>query len=404
MPQSAISPPGSASLTVADGTSFTPSCHGLLDLLLAVSDGRSGQGRDHPVAVVLALVAAATVAGLKGYTAISGWVADVPADILDGLYLRVEARPAGRPSRSTLWRVCTDTDGDVLDAVIAEWTAAQRPGTDEKDPTSSDTPAQVRLDGKTVRGAVNTDGEQLHLLSALAGSSGPDQAAVVIAQAPTDGAKTREPETARALLETLDLRDVTVTADALHTVKATAELIHQQGGHFVLPVKENRPALFDALDALPWADTPIGHESTEVGHGRSTRRTIRVLPAPPGLPFPHVSQVWLIERYVTGSDGKQSAAAQLGITSHSADQAGAAEITAFNRGQWAIETLHFIRDTCYREDQSRVRTRSGPRVLASLRNLAINALRLAGRSDITEATRWANRNMTRPFTILGLTG
>ncbi len=38
-----------------------------------------------------------------------------------------------------------------------------------------------------------------------------------------------------------------------------------------------------------------------------------------------------------------------------------------------------------------------------MRNLAINALRLAGRTDITEATRWANRNMTRPFTILGLT-
>jgi predicted transposase YbfD/YdcC len=214
-----------------------------------------------------------------------------------------------------------------------------------------------------VRVAVDPDGEQLHLLSALAGSPGPDPAAVIIAQAPTDGAKTREPETARALLETLDLRDVTVTADALHTVKATARLIRQQGGHFVLPVKENRPALFHALDALPWATTAIGHESTEVGHGRSTRRTIRVLPAPPGLPFPHVSQAWLIERYVTGSDGKQSAAAQLGVTSHPAEAAGPAEIAAFNRGQWAIETLHFIRDTCYREDQSRVRTRSGPRVL-----------------------------------------
>ncbi|GAA2717559.1 ISAs1 family transposase [Actinoplanes palleronii] len=404
MPQSAISPPDSASSAVADGTSFTPSCHGLLDLLLAVGDGRCGQGRDHPVAVVLALVAAATVAGLKGYTAISGWVADVPTDILDSLYLRVEARPAGRPSRSTLWRVCTDTDGDVLDAVIAEWTTAQRTSTGEQVPTSSDTPAQVRLDGKTVRGAVNTDGEQLHLLSALAGTPGPDPAAVIIAQAPTDGAKTREPETARALLETLDLREVTVTADALHTVKATADLIHQQGGHFVLPVKENRAALFAALDALPWATTAIGHESTETGHGRSTRRTIRVLPAPPGLPFPHVNQVWLIERYITGSDGKQSAAAQLGVTSHPAEAAGPAEIAAFNRGQWAIETLHFIRDTCYREDHSRIRTRSGPRVLASLRNLAINALRLAGRTNITEATRWANREMTRPFTILGLTG
>ena len=111
----------------------------------------------------------------------------------------------------------------------------------------------------------------------------------------------------------------------------------------------------------------------------------------------------MIERYVTDTDGKQSAAAQLGVASHTAEQAKPAELAAFNRGHWGIEALHFIRDTCYREDHSRVRTRSGPRVLASLRNLAINALRLAGRTDITEATRWANRDMTRPFTILGLT-
>jgi hypothetical protein len=85
------------------------------------------------------------------------------------------------------------------------------------------------------------------------------------------------------------------------------------------------------------------------------------------------------------------------------EQAGPGQLAAFNRGQWAIESLHWIRDTCYREDQSRVRTRSGPPVPASLRNLAINALRLAGRPDITEATRWATRTMTRPFTILGRT-
>ncbi|MGX6600774.1 transposase family protein [Micromonosporaceae bacterium Da 78-11] len=150
------------SSVVREEAPFTRSCHSLLELLLAVCDGRSGQGRDHPVAVVLAPVAAATVAGLKGYTAISGWVTDVPTEILDSLYTRVEARPGGWPSRSTLWRVCTDTDGDVLDAVIAEWTAAQRPGTGEQACTSSDTPSQVRLDGKTVRGAVDPDGEQLH--------------------------------------------------------------------------------------------------------------------------------------------------------------------------------------------------------------------------------------------------
>ena len=61
-----------------------------------------------------------------------------------------------------------------------------------------------------------------------------------------------------------------------------------------------------------------------------------------------------------------------------------------------------MRDTLYREDDSTVRTRSGPRAMAALRNLAIGAHRLAGRTDITEATRWAGRSMDRPFQILNL--
>jgi hypothetical protein len=43
-------------------------CCDLLELFAGVSDGRVGQGRDHPVAAVLALAAAAVVAGMKGYT------------------------------------------------------------------------------------------------------------------------------------------------------------------------------------------------------------------------------------------------------------------------------------------------------------------------------------------------
>lgn len=40
--------------------------------------------------------------------------------------------------------------------------------------------------------------------------------------------------------------------------------------------------------------------------------------------------------------------------------------------------------------------------MAGLRNLAIGAIRTAGRTNITETTRWANRDMYRPFRILGL--
>ena len=81
----------------------------LLELLAGVSDGRPGQGRDHPVAAVLALSAAAVVAGSRSFTAIAGWAADVPADALEGLYRQCgAARPGARPpSKSTIWRVVT---------------------------------------------------------------------------------------------------------------------------------------------------------------------------------------------------------------------------------------------------------------------------------------------------------
>src|SRR5262249_6274426 len=201
-----------------------------------------------------------------------------------------------------------------------------------------------------------------------------------------------------------DLNGTIVTAGALHTVTATAEFICDNGGEFALSGKETRQALFDALDALPWDQVPAAHSQTDRGHGRVTTRTIQVLPAPEDLPFPHVSQALLIERDVSDLAGNPlSAVAALGVASPGPDKASPADLARYVRGQWAIESHHWLRDTIYQEDKSRVRTRSGPRIMAALRNLAISALRLAGRTDITEATRWASRSMDRPFTILGLT-
>jgi hypothetical protein len=139
-------------------------------------------------------------------------------------------------------------------------------------------------------------------------------------------------------------------------------------------------------------------------HGRIETRTIQLMDAPGDLPFPHVSQAYLIERHVTALDGTPlSDVAALGVTSLDATRASPAALAGLVRGQRTIESLHWLRDTLYREDQSQVRTRSGPRAMAALRNLAIGALHLAGRHDTTEATRSASRYMDRPFTILGLT-
>ena len=406
--QSVISPAGSAAVGPVVYVPIADVCCDLLEAFASVSDGRSVQGRDHPAMAVLALAAAAVVAGMRGYTAITGWVADVPAPILTDVYLRSGAAPAPAPSKTTIWRVLTDTDPEAFDAAVGTWLMGMA-GFTAQDPGVAGDPAggggrllmQVRLDGKAVRGAKDAEGNQVRLLAALAG---PDAAASVVAAQAEVGKKTNEVPMAAVVLDQIDLNGKVVTADALHTVKATANHIHAGGGEFVLPVKENRRTLFDVLNALPWDQTPIAHTATDKGHGRITTRTIQVLPAPDDLPFPHVNQVFLIERYVTGLRGQPiSAVAALGVASPKPERADPADLAGYVREQWSIESLHWIRDTLYQEDKSQVRTRNGPRIMAALRNLAIGALRLAGRTDITEATRWAGRSMDRPFTILGLT-
>src|SRR5258707_14521364 len=75
-----------------------PDCRDLLELLARVSDGRPGRGRDHPVAAVLALAAAAVGARSPAFTAIARWAADVPAGVLEDLYPRGGGpRPPGPP-------------------------------------------------------------------------------------------------------------------------------------------------------------------------------------------------------------------------------------------------------------------------------------------------------------------
>ena len=96
-------------------------CCDLLELFAGVSDGRIGPGRDHPVAAVLALAAAAVVAGMRGHTAITGWVADVPPAILAGVYLRSGAAPAPPPPETTIWRVLADAGAGASGVAAGTW-------------------------------------------------------------------------------------------------------------------------------------------------------------------------------------------------------------------------------------------------------------------------------------------
>jgi MFS family permease len=166
--ESGFGAPGTArSSLVAAGDRPAPEvmCPELLERFAEVSDGRCGRGRVHPVAVVLALCAAAVVAGMGSFTAIAGWAADVPVGLLAQLY----GRPAAPPSKATIWRVVTGAGAAAVDAVIGAWLAGQAPKRESTSHTAgSESPGLVAIavDGKTVRGAIDAEGNQVHLLAA----------------------------------------------------------------------------------------------------------------------------------------------------------------------------------------------------------------------------------------------
>ncbi|HET9255672.1 MAG TPA: ISAs1 family transposase [Pseudonocardiaceae bacterium] len=401
-----------------------------MELLSLVPDPRKRRGVRHSLAAVLAIAAAAVLAGSRSVRAIGEWAAEAPPVVLAALGARYSP-VAGRfraPHIDTIRRVLRLVDVGAVDRVVGVF-LAERTGIGPMDSPPGETgsaapdgpgdsgphdhhaqPGQpprpeenkpltrgLPVDGKAVRGAIQPDGRAVHLLAAMA-----HEVPAVLAQRDV-AHKTNEITQVKPLLDPLELTGWAVTLDALHAQRDTARyLVEDKGAAYVFTaIKDNQPTLFAQPDALPWATVPIGHTSHNRGHGRQKKRTIQVLPAPDGI-FPYARQAFLVERYVYDLTGTlTSAIAALGITALTAGQAGPERLAHLIRGHWGIEALHHIRDVTYDADRSQLRKGSAPQVLAGLRNLAIGALRTAGRTNIASSLRWISRDPTRALTILG---
>jgi predicted transposase YbfD/YdcC len=118
-----------------------------------------------------------------------------------------------------------------------------------------------------------------------------------------------------------------------------------------------------------------------------------------GLAFPHAAQaIQIVRRRRLSGRKKWSRETACAITSLTVTQASPAGLAAIIRGHWVIEDrLHWVRDLDYDEDRSQVRTASAPRVMATLPNLAITILRLAGHASIAAALRHHARRPYRPL-------
>jgi predicted transposase YbfD/YdcC len=121
------------------------------------------------------------------------------------------------------------------------------------------------------------------------------------------------------------------------------------------------------------------------------------------LCFAHAAQAIQVTRRVRAPGSRWRTVTVYAVISLALGTASPAQLAGWLRGHWRIENrLHWVRDVTFSEDASHVRTGSLPRVMASLRNLAIGALRLAGHPNLAAALRQTGRDPARPLTILGL--
>lgn len=396
----------------------------LLRALSKVPDPRDPRGVRHGLPAVMAMAIAAVLAGSTSFYAIGQWIAGASQKTLKALGARHDPE-SGRylgPDEKTVRRVCARVDGDALDEALGRWTArrallavAARSRIGRKHGKASrrkkaagqhrgrkstlgrHVPVMpgMAVDGKTVRGARAGDVKAPHLLAAVT------HGGVVIAQRQIAD-KSNEITAFIPLLRPLDLAGFVITSDAMQTQRANANFLREQAdAHFLFPVLNNQPTLFDRLDALAWADVPITARTQDRDRGRQEIRTIQVLNAPEDLNFPYVKQVLLIERATTHK-GKTTYQAMLYITSLTAEQASPADLLAHIRAHWTVEVTHWVRDVTYGEDASQVRTGNAPRVMATFRNLAISLLRLRDVTNIAAALRHNARKDRRVLKQLGL--
>ncbi|MGJ0182813.1 ISAs1 family transposase [Corynebacterium glyciniphilum] len=366
----------------------------LPELLATITDHRKPRGVRHRLDVLLAVALAAVVTGKKSYTAIAQWVGDETNTAIADLGVDLDRRP----SEATLRRALSSVDADLLDRVLGAWMSTTT-GTVEGRRV-------IAIDGKTVRGARNhadPTSRAPHLLAALCHSTGTFLGGAQI------GTKSNEIPALRDLLDLFDLRDVVVTADALHCQRDTASHVLAAGGHYLFTVKSNQKALFTWAKSFTWANIPT-NTVIDTGHGRRITRGVKALQLDESdTSFPGARQVVQVRRtrtqYVKNKQGVKHPQRSVEIVyllcSLNHIDAPVQKIAEWGQSHWHIENrLHWVRDVIFDEDRCQIRTGAGPRVMATLRSMAISLLRLVGETCIAEATRAHAMHPGRPTSLV----
>ncbi len=349
--------------------------------LVAVEDPRCSGKVEHRLVEVLVIAVCAVIACAESWDDIALYGRSKLAWLRTFLDL-----PNGIPSHDTFRRVFMLIDPDAFEAGFTAWVGSLADRFERE---------VVAIDGKTIRRSFDHGRDQspLHVVSAWASEQG-----LVLGQRCVDG-KSNEITAVPELLDQLALENSIVTLDAMGCQTAIAEKILARGGDYLLTLKGNHPLAhaavvehFDQRCFRRGASHPADCDAFDDTHGRLVRRRVfastdaAALEALSG--WPGLRTVLAVEsiRSVNGAPTKVESEIRYFLSSCPDSPAVLGQAV---RSHWAIEnTLHWVLDVTFREDDSRVRDRTAARNLALLRKIALN---IVGRDKTTKASVRARR-------------
>jgi len=355
----------------------------------SLPDPRDTRNRRHLLVDVIVISVCGVIVGCEGPTAIVRW-AKVKKDWL-GQALEL---PNGIPSKDCVRRVLSLLKPAAFQECFQRWIGECLLG------NADGSHRTIAIDGKTMRRSHNHAAGlgPLHMVSAFASEHG-----IALGQIATEE-KSNEITAIPKLIDQIDVEGAVVTIDAMGCQKEIAKKIKGAGGDFVLAVKDNQPTLYQAIrkyfsDAVDndFESVPIRrYETHDKGHGRVDDRYYYLMKLPADFAFkklwPGIKAIGMAIRVTEASDGTTSDDIRYFIVSRYLSGKRFAQSV---RGHWGIEnSLHWVLDVTFNEDQSRARERRMADNLSWLRRFAISLLKqhpskdsIKGKSQIAG---WSN--------------
>lgn len=334
----------------------------------SLTDPRHTRNRKHLLVDIAVLAVCGILCGCDGPTAIHRW-ATLQADWLRQ-YL---ALPNGIPSRDCIRRLFLALKPEAFQRCFQAWITDALP--------TDDHPSRlIAIDGKMNRRSHDraNDLGPLHIVSAWASEEG-----IALGQVATD-AKSNEITAIPQLLDQLSLTDTVITIDAMGCQKEIVAQIVDGGGDCVIAVKDNQPTLKAAIEAYfnqhlerDLEDLRYrSHETHDEGHGRIDERCYVLTKTPrdfaPRADWPWVKAIGYTLRLTQHADGTETDEVRYYICTRYLSGKRFAEAV---RQHWGIESMHWVLDVNFREDESRTRERTLGNNLSWLRRFAITLLK-----------------------------